>query len=223
MILKICGITNQEDATAAVEGGANAIGFNFYPSSPRYIAPERAAEIATPAGVRRVGVFVNERRGRVEDVACVARLGVAQLHGDEDPAEYPAGLAVWKGVRVTEGFDLARYDGCPAEALLLDGPAGDVYGGSGKGFDWKVASKNKKAALQAAGPAESESAGRSACPTKTRIILAGGLDGSNVARAIAAAHPWGVDACSRIESAPGKKDLRKMRAFLEAAGAALGA
>jgi len=221
MILKICGITNQEDATAAVEGGANAIGFNFYPSSPRYIAPERAAEIGTPAGVRRVGVFVNEARGRVEEVARIAAVTVAQLHGDETAAEYPAGLAVWKGVRVREGFDFSKYEECAAEALLLDGPAGDVYGGSGKGFDWNLAVK--KAALQAAGPAESESAGRIACPTKTKIILAGGLDGSNVARAIAAAHPWGVDACSRIESAPGKKDLRKMRAFLEAAGAALGA
>jgi phosphoribosylanthranilate isomerase len=210
MILKICGITNQEDATAAVEGGANAIGFNFYPSSPRYIAPERAAEIETPAGVRRVGVFVNERREHVEDLARVARLAVAQLHGDEDPAEYPAGLAVWKGVRVTEGFDFSKYEQCAAEALLLDGPAGEMYGGSGKGFDWKVAGKEA-----------SKKAGQEARPT--RIILAGGLDGSNVARAIAAAHPWGVDACSRIESAPGKKDLRKMRAFLEAAEAALGA
>jgi phosphoribosylanthranilate isomerase len=200
MILKICGITNQEDATAAVEGGANAIGFNFHPLSPRYIAPERAGEIGTPAGVRRVGVFVNETRGRVEEVARIAALTVAQLHGDEAPAEYPAGLAVWKGVRVTEGFDFSRYEECPAEALLLDGPAGEAFGGAGKSFDWSVASKK---------------AGT--------IILAGGLDGSNVARAIVLAHPWGVDACSRIESAPGKKDLRKMRAFLEAAGAALGA
>jgi phosphoribosylanthranilate isomerase len=200
MILKICGITNQEDATAAAEAGANAIGFNFYPASPRYIAPERAAEIETPAGVRRVGVFVNEARGRVEEVARVARLGVAQLHGDEDPAEYPAGLAVWKGLRVTAEFDLARYEECPAEALVLDGPAGDLYGGSGKGFDWRVAVNRK-----------------------TKIILAGGLDGSNVALAIAAARPWGVDVCSGIETAPGKKDLRKMLEFLQAAEAALGA
>ena len=210
MILKICGITNQEDATAAVEGGANAIGFNFHPPSPRYIAPERAGEIGTPAGVRRVGVFVNETRGRVEEVARIAALTVAQLHGDEAPAEYPAGLAVWKGVRVTEGFDFSRYEECPAEALLLDGPAGEMYGGAGKSFDWSVVSKKA-----------TKKADQEVRPTK--IILAGGLDASNVARAIALAHPWGVDACSRIESAPGKKDLRKMRAFLEAAGAALGA
>ena len=210
MILKICGITNQEDATAAVEGGANAIGFNFYPPSPRYVAPERAAEIGTPAGVRRVGVFVNETRERVEEVARMAALGVAQLHGDETPAEYPAGLAVWKAARVTADFDLSQYDGCPAEALLLDGPAAEMYGGSGKSFDWSLAGKKKtKKADQEV--------------RSTKIILAGGLDASNVAQAIALARPWGVDACSRIESAPGKKDLKKMRAFLEAARAALGA
>ena len=210
MILKICGITNQEDATAAVEGGANAIGFNFYPPSPRYVAPERAAEIGTPAGVRRVGVFVNETRERVEEVARMAALGVAQLHGDETPAEYPAGLAVWKAARVTADFDLSQYDGCPAEALLLDGPAAEMYGGSGKSFDWSLAGKEKtKKADQEV--------------RSTKIVLAGGLDASNVAQAIALARPWGVDACSRIESAPGKKDLKKMRAFLEAARAALGA
>jgi phosphoribosylanthranilate isomerase len=209
MILKICGITNQADATAAVAGGANAIGFNFYPPSPRYIAPERAAEIDTPAGVRRVGVFVDEARGRVEEVARIAALGVAQLHGDETPAEYPSGLEVWKAARVTPDFSLSRYHGCPAEALLLDGPAGAMYGGSGKSFDWSLASRTDDRLSPPAG--------------LPRIILAGGLDASNVARAVALAHPWGVDACSRIESAPGKKDPVKMRAFLEAAGAALGA
>jgi phosphoribosylanthranilate isomerase len=215
MILKICGITDQEDATAAVEGGANAIGFNFYPPSPRYITPERAAEIGTPAGVRRVGVFVNEARERVEEVARMAALGVAQLHGDETLAEYPAGLAVWKAARVTAGFDLSQYDDCPAEALLLDGPAAEMYGGSGKNFDWSLAAKEKT--KKADGPTNAVGT-----PVRsTKIILAGGLDSSNVARAIALARPWGVDACSRIESAPGKKDLKKMRAFLEAARAAL--
>jgi phosphoribosylanthranilate isomerase len=210
MILKICGITNQADATAAVEAGANAIGFNFYPRSPRYIAPELAAEIATPAGVRRVGVFVNERREHVEDVARVARLGAAQLHGDEGTADYPAGVAVWKGIRVTAEFGLGRYEGCPAEALLLDGPAGEMYGVSGKSFDWSAVSSKGRQTTKNDGLSH-------------RIILAGGLDATNVARAIALARPWGVDACSRIETAPGKKDLGKMRAFLFAAGAALGA
>ncbi len=199
MILKICGITSQEDADAAISAGANAIGFNFYPASPRYLAPELAARIATP-GARRVGVFVNEAPLRVEQIARTAALDVAQLHGDESPADYPSALAVWKGVRVTPNFDFSQYDQCPAEALLLDGPAAALYGGAGHTFDWTLA---------AAAP--------------HRIIVAGGLDASNVARAIALAHPWGVDSCSRIESAPGKKDIKKMTDFLHAAQAALGA
>lgn len=198
MILKICGITNAEDAAAAVEAGATAIGFNFWPSSPRYIAPEQAAEIDPGAGVLRVGVFVNESPARVEEIARLARLDVAQLHGDETPAAYPGGVAVWKAARVSPGFDFAAYTDSPAEALVLDGPAGELYGGAGKTFNWGLAAGVRK-----------------------RIILAGGLDASNVADAIALAHPWGVDACSRIESAPGKKDHQKMNEFLQAAKAAL--
>jgi phosphoribosylanthranilate isomerase len=196
MILKICGVTSQEDADAAVAAGANALGFNFYPHSPRFIAPERAAAIATPAGVLRVGIFVNESPAHVEALARAAALDVAQLHGSEQPAEYPAGVRVWKAIRVTKGFDLAPYAGCPAEALLLDGPA------SGQAFDWRIA----------------EQVG-----DLPRLILAGGLDAANVAQAVALVHPWGVDACSRIESAPGKKDHKKMTAFLAAAREALGA
>jgi phosphoribosylanthranilate isomerase len=200
VILKICGITNQEDADAAVSAGANAIGFNFYPRSPRYVAPEQAARIVTGAGIRRVGVFVNEPGRRVEQVARAAALDVAQLHGDEAPAEYPAAIAVWKAARVTAEFEIAQYNGLPAEALVLDGPAGDLYGGAGVPFDWTAIGR-----------------------TTRHIILAGGLDGSNVARAISLARPWGVDACSRIESAPGRKDHRKMSEFLEAAMAAVAA
>ena len=191
MIFKICGITNQEDASAAIDAGATAVGLNFYPRSPRYIAPERAAEIATAAGVRRVGVFVNERPARVEEVARIARLDVAQLHGDELPAEFPASLPVWKGLRMSEMRDISIYDEYPVEALLLDGPA------SGISFDWTVAKH---------------------LPGRPhRIVLAGGLDSLNVAEAIAIVRPWGVDVCSRIESAPGRKDHKKMTAFLHAA------
>ena len=197
MILKICGITSQEDADAAIAAGATAIGFNFYPKSPRFLSPERAAHIATP-GVRRVGVFVNEAPAQVEAAARIAGLDVAQLHGDETLGDYPASLTVWKAARVTAGFDITQYERCPAEALLLDGPAAELYGGAGHTFDWRLAAV-----------------------TAHRIIVAGGLDASNVARAIALAHPWGVDSCSRIESAPGKKDIRKMTDFLQAAKAAL--
>lgn len=199
MILKICGITNAGDAAAAIEGGATAIGFNFYSRSPRYIAPGRAAAIASKPGIRRVGVFVNETRARVEEIARIAALDVAQLHGDELPADYPAALAVWKAARVNPGFDFSQYDSCPAEALLLDGPAGELYGGAGGSFEWAAVG----------------------VPAR-RIILAGGLDASNVALAISLVRPWGVDACSRIESAPGKKDHGKMIEFLVAARAALG-
>lgn len=192
MILKICGITNSEDAAAAVEGGANALGFNFYSGSPRYISPEAAAAIPSPAGVKRVGIFVDEPPARVEAIARAVSLDVAQLHGNETPAEYPTGIPVWKAVRVGSGFDPAKLAGC-ADAFLLDGPA------SGRTFDWEIART-----------------------LQLRIILAGGLDASNVAQAVAVVHPWGVDACSRIESAPGKKDHKKMNEFLLAARAALG-
>jgi phosphoribosylanthranilate isomerase len=196
-ILKICGITNQPDADAAIAAGATAIGFNFYPKSPRYIAPELAASIATP-GVRRVGVFVNEAPERIAAIAYIAALDVAQLHGDETPAQYPASLAVWKAERVSPGFDFSRLDEGAVEALLLDGPAAGLYGGAGQTFDWALARDARR-----------------------RIILAGGLDASNVARAISLAQPWGVDSCSRIESSPGIKDHMKMIDFLLAAKAAL--
>jgi phosphoribosylanthranilate isomerase len=199
MILKICGITSQTDAAAAIEAGATAIGFNFYARSPRYLAPEVAAAIPTP-GVRRVGVFVNEPPARIEEIARIAALDIAQLHGDEPGSAYPRLLAVWKAARVDERFTFAPYEDAPAEALLLDGPAAGLYGGAGRAFDWTLAAGCRKP-----------------------IILAGGLDASNVARAIALAHPWGVDACSRIESAPGIKDHRKMIDFLIAAKAALAA
>jgi phosphoribosylanthranilate isomerase len=197
MILKICGITNQDDASAAIEAGATAIGFNFYLRSPRYVAPEQAAEIATTAGVRRVGVFVNETRELVEEIARAVRLDVAQLHGDETPAEYPEAVLAWKALRVNDDLDLAAYRDNPAEALLLDGPAGSLYGGAGKSFDWRLVRA-----------------------TNRKIVLAGGLDASNVAEAIELVRPWGVDACSRIESAPGRKDRKKMTEFLQAAMAA---
>lgn len=198
MILKICGITNQDDAWAAIQCGANALGFNFYPRSPRYIAPQAAAEIAS-VGVHRVGVFVNESPAHIEEVARIAGLTVAQLHGDEQPADYPASVPVWKAARVGPGFAPETYAAAPAQALVLDGPAAEMYGGAGRPFDWNLAAN-----------------------TGLRIIIAGGLDAGNVAAAVSLARPWGVDACSRIESTPGRKDLKKMNQFLQAAKAALG-
>jgi phosphoribosylanthranilate isomerase len=202
MIVKVCGITNAEDAAAAIANGANAIGFNFYAPSPRYIAPERAAEIPTATGVRRVGVFVNESRARVEEIARIAGLDVAQLHGEETVDNYPAAVAVWKAAHVSAGFNFASFADSPAEALLLDGPAGEFYGGAGISFDW-------------------QSVGQASWPVFRRIIIAGGLDASNVEHAVSIAHPWGVDACSRIEISPGKKDHKKMLEFVRTARKAL--
>jgi phosphoribosylanthranilate isomerase len=192
MIVKVCGITNAEDAAVAIGEGANAIGFNFYPRSPRYIAPEQAARIPTP-GARRVGVFVNESPELIAEIARIAALDTAQLHG-KAIASYPAHIAIWKARQVTAAFELSPDAAANAEAMLLDGPAGELYGGAGRTFDWTLA--------RAAG---------------IRIVVAGGLDAANVAEAIAVARPWGVDACSRIEAAPGKKDHAKMQAFIQAA------
>ena len=193
MIVKICGLTNPDDAMAAINGGASALGFNFYRSSPRYVAdPSWIA--ALPDGPLKVGVFVNESPDVIDAFAARLRLDVAQLHGDETPAGYPRRPRVWKAVRMDSGFDLSRWENCPAEVLLLDGPAGALYGGAGRTFDWTAAT----------------------CISK-RIIIAGGLDADNVRQAIAQAKPWGVDACSGIESAPGRKDRAKMTAFLKAA------
>jgi phosphoribosylanthranilate isomerase len=141
-----------------------------------------------------VGVFVNEAREQVEEIAQVARLDVAQLHGDEASPHYPQTLPVWKALRVGEGFDISLYENDPAEALLLDSAAGAEYGGTGCVFDWSLIRQ-----------------------TSRKIVLAGGLDARNVALAIVRVKPWGVDACSRIESAPGKKDHKKMKEFLHAA------
>jgi phosphoribosylanthranilate isomerase len=193
MMVKICGITNSSDALAAVEGGATALGFNFYPASPRYIAPARAAEIIAelPEGVWTAGVFVDEPPETILRIAEQAGLDIAQLHGHETPAQYPAGMRVWKAIRVHNGDTAAAVD-YPAEAVLFDGPA------SGENFDWTRIPH-----------------------TTAHLILAGGLDAGNVRRAIEQVRPWGVDACSRLESAPGRKDHTKMAEFLKAALAAI--
>jgi phosphoribosylanthranilate isomerase len=130
MMVKICGITHLADALAAVAGGAQAVGFNFHAPSPRYISPNDAADIAAalPADIWKVGVFVDESAEAVLRTAAQVGLDVAQLHGSEQPEQYPQGIRVWKAIRVGQAFTLP--DDLPAEALLLDGPA------SGKVFDW---------------------------------------------------------------------------------------
>jgi phosphoribosylanthranilate isomerase len=195
MMVKICGITNREDALAAAEGGATALGFNFYSRSPRYIKPEDAARIigTLPSAVWKVGVFVNAPAGEIARIRAVAGLDIAQLHGDEPPALMPSGVRVWKALRVNDSFEPASMDPYDVEAFLLDAPS-DAYGGTGRTFDWSKAKH-----------------------TGRRIVLAGGLDAENVAAAIHLVRPWGVDACSRLESAPGRKDHVKIARFLKAA------
>lgn len=195
MIIKVCGITNLEDALAAVDAGANAIGLNFWPQGKRYIQPQLAEAIIArmPATVLKVGVFVKEAPAELAE-----RIGldVVQVHGEA----VTAGVRrLWKAVSVAEGFRPELLDDPEVDAFLLDAPAGAEYGGTGRTFDWKLVRG-----------------------TRRRIVLAGGLDGENVARAIEIAQPWGVDACSRLESAPGKKDHRKMTAFIEAARKVIG-
>ena len=182
MIVKVCGITRREDALVAAEAGASAIGFIFYPQSPRYIAPERAATLGEGLDLWKVGIFVDETPAAIEAVMRAAHLDVAQIYG----GGAPAGARVWKAFRVAGSFDGSLGD--DAEAVFLDSPE------NGVSFDWSLA--------RGAGP---------------KVIVAGGLDASNVAVAIDVAKPWGVDASSKLESAPGIKDHDKVRAFVKAA------
>jgi phosphoribosylanthranilate isomerase len=200
MMVKVCGITRREDAEAAVQAGASALGFVFVPSSPRYVTPERAAELGEGLPILKVGVFGNGPLPAVaaqsatfraatagsglslEEIMRVARLDVAQIYG----GAAPGGARVWKAFRVNGAFDLSEANG--AEAVVLDGPA------NGISFDWSLARL-----------------------TGVNVILAGGLDASNVAEAIRTVRPWGVDASSGLESSPGVKDREKVRGFIEAA------
>lgn len=187
MMIKICGITNRQDALAAVEAGATALGFNFYPKSPRYISPSAAAVIAAHVNVLKVGVFVDAPDA--VEVAEQAGMDVVQMHGAETPAQVPVGRRVWKAFRVTPEWDASVMAEYAVEAFLLDGPSP----GAGEVFDWRRAAGLRN------------------------IILAGGLGPDNVSEAIRQVRPWGVDACSRLERAPGVKDYDKMRRFIKAA------
>ena len=190
-VIKICGITNEEDARVAVAAGANALGFNFYQQSPRYITPQRAQQIisAVPGEYLRVGVFVNSSRVEIAEAMACAEIDVLQLHGD--CARLAAPLRIWKAIRPDSSMEEVGV-----EAFLMDAP-GDQFGGSGKTFDWRLA------------------AGHS-----YRTIIAGGLEAGNVDEAIKSAMPWGVDACSRLELSLGKKDATRVREFVSQAIAA---
>ena len=199
--VKVCGITNLEDARASVEAGAYALGFNFYPKSPRYIEPVHAAEIIEqlPESLLTVGVFVNEPNNESLEVAArTARVGAVQLHGDETPSfcESLKGWFVIKALRVRDDFDPSEASQFETEAILLDSFSNRVFGGSGEVFDWDVARRTSAFAK--------------------KLFLAGGLNATNVRSAIEAVQPFAVDVCSGVESAPGRKDLGKLSAFMNA-------
>lgn len=200
-IIKVCGITSLGDGLLAAGQGANALGLIFFEGSPRCVAVETAARIASavPRGVLRVGLFVNESAERIREVVNVVGLDIVQLHGDERPEECAAlgDLRIWKAFRVGDNFSLESLRDYRCEAFLLDAAAKDgSYGGSGQTFPWSIAIQAKHYG---------------------RIVLAGGLHGGNVAEAIRQVQPWGIDASSKLEQQPGVKDPEKVRQYLEAA------
>ena len=195
MLIKICGITRLEDAEAAVAAGAGAIGFVFWPKSPRFVDPHRAATIAAmlPPLVTVVGVFVNQPLDDVNGVASLVRLGAVQLHGDETP-EFAAAVSrpVIKAVSVG-GVDPRAW---PARIrLLLDVHDPVARGGTGRTIDWTAAAD---------------------LAAQREILLAGGLTPDNVADAVARVRPFGIDVSSGVERAPGIKDHQRLRALFEA-------
>ena len=188
-LVKVCGITNLRDAQAAVDAGANALGFNFYFKSPRYIdANERFWIAGFNGNFIKVGVFVDPHPDVARDIAESLKLDVVQIHLGIGPVDF----RTWPALSIEDAATIEEYQ---AEAVLVDAPPlPGLPGGTGKTYDWKRAHR-----------------------LPGRIILAGGLDETNVAEAIRTARPWGVDACSRLESKPGFKDHDKMAAFIRAA------
>ena len=202
--VKICGITSVEDARAAVEAGADAIGLMFFEKSPRFVTLETAAAInrALPLHVVRVGVFVNASESTVHEAVAACGLTILQFHGDETPefcAQFP--LMKMKAFRVKDAESLEALPNYPTDAWLLDAYSPAALGGTGERFNWDLAIEARKF-------------GRP-------IFLAGGLTPENVAEAVRRVKPFGVDVSSGVESAPGKKDAAKVHAFVAAAKAAL--
>jgi phosphoribosylanthranilate isomerase len=195
VLVKICGITNLDDARAAVDAGAAALGFNFYVNSPRCVTPERAAEIVAqlPPSVCTVGVFVNETRERAGAVATHVGLSALQFHGDESP-EFCRGWGpkVLKAIRVCDGHAAAAAQRYAVDFILADAYVEGLRGGTGRrivpilleGFE------------------------------RRRLVLAGGLTPENVAEAVRTVRPFAVDVASGVECAPGKKDITLMRRFI---------
>ena len=202
-LVKICGITNLEDAVAAIAMGADALGFNFYKPSPRYITPQIAREIIDqlPESILKVGVFVNEESpDQVRHIAAVAGLTAVQLHGDESPdycLKLAANQPVIKALAVSNDFNPQILQHYQLDTIMLDTKHNTLRGGTGRAFDWSIAQHVSKLI--------------------PKLYLAGGLSPENVAEAIETVRPFAVDACSSLEVIPGKKNHDRMRAFVTAA------
>jgi phosphoribosylanthranilate isomerase len=200
--VKICGITSYDDASAAVEAGADALGFVFYDKSPRFINPVRAAGIISklPPFIQTVGLFVNEETEQVNWTADYCGLDILQLHGDETPEDcLELKRRVIKAFRIQKIISidpLEKYQDYQVSGYLLDAWSPDAFGGTGRTFNWELAQSAKQY-----GP----------------VILAGGLTPDNVAEAIRVVNPYGVDVSSGVESALGKKDAEKVREFIRVA------
>jgi len=198
--VKICGITNPDDAFAAVRFGADALGFVFFPGSPRYIAfPDAAAIIRElPPFVPAVGVFVNEHEQRIEEIIQQTRIDIVQLHGNESPEMCSLSRRVIKAIRVKslKSLDPLIHFQNRVSAFLLDTFTPDIFGGSGQIFNWDIAVEAKQFG---------------------RIILAGGLSPENIDAAVKRVQPYAVDVSSGVEAEKGRKDHLKMKAFISLA------
>ena len=195
--VKICGITNYDDATVAIDLGADLLGFNFYPKSPRYVTKERAEEIISqlPAFIDTAGVFVNASIDEIHETSDVCSLDWVQLHGDEDPEFCRSLLShnvkTMKAIRVKDQTDIERADQFFTDAILLDAFDPDKYGGTGLTLDWNVIGHMAK-----------------------RVFLAGGVNPDNAAKAMKLG-VYGIDVCSGIEAEPGKKGHNKMKRLFD--------
>ncbi len=195
--VKICGITNYEDAAAAVDMGADLLGFNFYPKSPRFVTPQKASEIISklPGFIDTVGVFVNASLEQIRETMDLCQLNWVQLHGDESPQFCSSFLSLnvktMKALRVKDRNDIQQAENYFTDAILLDAFNPEKYGGTGLTFDWNIVGHIGK-----------------------RIFLAGGINPDNATEAIKLG-VYGIDVCSGIEAEPGKKDHKKMKKLFE--------
>ncbi|WP_282171912.1 phosphoribosylanthranilate isomerase [Cytobacillus firmus] len=196
MKVKVCGISDISTALSAIDSGADALGFVFA-ESKRKITPEAAGEIIKelPRDFLKVGVFVNETKENIEEIASISGINVIQLHGDETPEFCSSfSLPVIKALSIGSPDDLSKLDEYACEYVLLDSPKGKYRGGNGVSFDWSILNKNSK--------------------HDKKIILAGGLNPENVWEGIKAANPYMVDVSSGVET-EGKKDLEKIKRFID--------